>query len=373
MLRKQKGDDTARAVLSSKPTVQAHDALDNRELLLRLQRTAGNEAVTSLMGASPLLQRAAEPGTNLTVTPSSEERVVARTPASPTTIQEPDVKQIVAEAEEKADKKVQLREDLKSFVVLAVEKFGRACANQKDEIKAEAAEDKELFSIILDIGFSFVPGLLPLKRIADKGFKKGAEVAEKELEKVVEASLKGVQQGIMKVRGSHESELEHFIDHLADLKEEAAVVAIHQANKMTEPQLEATSGYYENYIEKGDPEGEIKSMLDAFKKSVRHVGEFRHWEFGASGQGEAVLIRVGPKYKLALVTFPSPMTTAESAALLNLGWQGEPVWLDWIPKEMESLTKEKSFQEFGPFKSFELTGCLVPPVYFRRWAAGLSN
>ena len=368
----ERATNTSRSAGRTKASYPAWQMPGHEARLLRLQRTAGNAAVTSLIDASPS-RHAADPATRLNVAPGSDQWVVARAPAAPSSTQEPNVKEMIAEAEAKADERTKLREDLKSFIVLSVEKFGRACANQKEEIRAEAAEDKELFSLILDIGFSFVPALLPLKGLAEEGFKKGAELAEKEAEKVVEASLKGVQRGIMKVRGSHESELEQFIDHLADLKDEAAVEAIEQADNMTEAQLKVTSGYYKNLVLNGDFEKEIKGKLDAFKRSARHVGEFRYWEFGASGQAEAVLINTGARYKLALVTVPSPITSDESLTLMKMGWNGGPVWLDWIPEDMVNLTKEKQFNEFGPFKFLQAGDYMIPGVYATRWMGGLSN
>jgi hypothetical protein len=347
--------------------------LSRQAYLLHLQRTAGNEAVSRLIATLPPGDQASGSIEGSLAQPGQKQLVVARAPGAATATQGANVP-ATAEQVQGVEERAKLREDLKSFIVLAVEKFGRACANQKDEIKAQAAEDKEMFSMILDIGFSFVPGLLPLKGLAKEGFKKGAEIAEKEAEKVVEASLKGVQQGIMKARGSHESELEQFIDHLADEKEEAAVEAIEQADKMSQADLETTAGYYKNYVLHGDPEGQIKRKLDAYKTSARHVGEFRYWEFGASGVAEAVFINVGRRNKLALITFPSPVNANETFKLVDLGWTaGQPVWLDWIPKDMEAVTKEKQFNEYGPFKFYQLSDCLVPPTYFKRWAGGLSN
>ncbi len=267
-----------------------------------------------------------------------------------------------------------LRENVKSEIVHSVEKFARACQKQKDEIRAEMAEDKELFSTIIEIGFSFVPGLVPLKELAAKSLRKGVELAEKEAEKMVEASLKGVQKGIMSVRGSHESELEGFIDELADKGDEVATEAIEQADRMTDPQLELTYAYYKA-LTANHFEGEIKKKLQAFKESVRHVGEFRNWEFGASGTGQAALIDTGRGNKLALITYPTPMGQRETFALMNIGWQGQgqPVFLDWIPKEMVAMTKQKQFDEVGPFKFLRMSDILIPPSYLTRWVSGLTR
>ena len=356
MHRNEKANDKTRPGVRAKTTPHAQGAPD-REALLRLQRTAGNEAVASLLSASPQLQRNAAPAA---VTQQKPEA----------TVDKATVQDMIAAATVSA----KLRENVKATIVHSVEKFARACQKQKDEIRAEMAEDKELFSMIVEIGFSFVPGLLPLKGLAEKSLKKGVEFAEKEAEKVVEASLKGVQRGIMSVRGSHESELEGFIDELADRGDEGAAEAIEQADGMTDDQLEMTYKYYRN-LTAAYFEEEIKKKLQVFKESVRHVGEFRYWEFGASGMGQAAFINTGRGNKLALITYPTPMSQRESFALMNIGWQGagQPLFLDWIPKEMVAMTKQKQFNEVGPFKFLALSDLLIPPSYMIRWVSGLTR
>jgi hypothetical protein len=357
MHRNEKANDTSRPGVRANATPHAQGAPDH-EALLRLQRTAGNEAVASLLDASPQLQRDAAPTVMTQLKPAA-------------TVDKATVEDMIGAATVSA----KLRENVKATIVHSVEKFARACQKQKDEIRAEMAEDKELFSMIVEIGFSFIPGLLPLKEMAAKGLKKGVELAEKEAEKVVEASLKGVQRGILSVRGSHESELEGFLDELADRGDDGAAEAIEQADGMTDAQLEMTYKYYRN-LTAGYFEGEIKKKLQAFKESVRHVGEFRYWEFGAHGKGQAAYINTGGARKLALVTYPTPIASRESFALMNIGWQGEgqPVFLDWIPKEMVSMAKEKQFNEFGPpFKILGSSDYLIPPSYMARWFSGLTR
>jgi hypothetical protein len=55
--------DTRSPISRAKPSPQSHVLVADEELFLRLQRTAGNEAVSSLMTVSPVLQRTPEAAT----------------------------------------------------------------------------------------------------------------------------------------------------------------------------------------------------------------------------------------------------------------------------------------------------------------------
>jgi hypothetical protein len=283
------------------------------------------------------------------------------------------------------DEGTKLRENTKDEIVDSMEAFGYACQNQKTEVRAELAEDAELFSFILEIAFSFVPlggkalgkglGKLAEKALKPETFKaleKGFEVAEKLGGKeAVEGALKGAQRAIKGAHSSHKSEGEQFIDTLHSEARKAGSEVRGHVDRMTYGEMAHT---FAEFAAKSDTyEAEIAEKLEQFKKSAGHVGETRYWEFGRPGSGgtlggntQAAKIETGVGTRIALITYEWDMTMGRSKG-------GQPVFLDWVPRDMEELTVAKSKDKYGepvPLASGEYT---IPSEYQRRWMLGMGG
>lgn len=254
-----------------------------------------------------------------------------------------------------------LRNDAKNSIIFAIQRFGKACQKQKEEIRAEIAEEKErneLFLSFVEIGFSFIPGAPALVKALDKlGDKKDLAV------KGIEATLKFAQMGLKSYVSSHQTGGEDYIDQLDDEAEKIARSATEQVNRQSDDEVRTIKPYYDS-LEKADFEEWIALKLLAWKKSVGHIGETRFWEFGSMGGAtQAAMLDTGRGWKFALITYP------EIAGIR----QDRPVFLDWIPKEMLEMAKQKSFDKYGPFKNLPRSDYEVPSKYETRFAEGLPK
>jgi hypothetical protein len=254
-----------------------------------------------------------------------------------------------------------LRNDAKNSIIFAVQRFGKACQKQKEEIRAEIAEEKERNELILsfvEIGFSFIPGAPAVVKALDRlGDKKELAV------KGIEATLKLAQMGLKSYVSSHQTGGEDYIDKLDEEAEQIARAATDQVNAQPDAEVRTIKPYYDS-LEKADFENWIASKLLAWKKSAGHVGETRFWEFGMmGGDTQAAKLDTGQGWKFALITYPEMLGAKEDY----------PVFLDWIPDEMLDMTKQKSFEKFGPFKNLPRSDYKVPSKYETRFAEGLPK
>jgi len=276
-----------------------------------------------------------------------------------------------------------LMENTKLEIVDSLGAFGYACQNQKSEVRAEMAEEAELFAFILEIAFSFIPVAgsavgKGIGKLAAKGMKaetiealkKGAEmVGAKEM---VEGTLKGAQREIKAAHssaGSHKSEVEQFIDSLEAHAREAGQQVRHGVDRMTYAEmtknLEQFSGMTVEVYE-----GQIAKAVEKFKKSAGHVGETRAWEYGQykatmGGDTQAAKINTGQGERIALITY-------------EMGAYGrpihdQPVWLDWVPRDMEEITVAKSKKMYGVPIELGAGAYKIPPEYMQRWLLGMAG
>lgn len=260
----------------------------------------------------------------------------------------------LAEKEETA-----LRENAKFSIKNAVDRFGKACQKQKEELRAQIAEEKErnelIFSFI-EIGFSFVPGAPAVV----KGLEKLGE--KKELAaKAVEASLKLVQMGLKAYVSSHQTGGEDFIDQLDKQAQQIATAAMDHIDQQTDAEVQNVRPYYDN-LEQEDFEQWIAEQVLRWKKSVGHLGETRHWEFQPSE-----LIKT--KGELALLE--TDKAKPGFALITTLGSQ--QYFLDWIPKDMVEMAKQKWFDEYGDWQHLGQGQYEVPKKYSERFRSGPPN
>ncbi len=276
------------------------------------------------------------------------------------------------------DEGTKLRENTKEEILDSMEQFGYACQNQKAEVRADLAEDAELFSFILEIAFSFVPVAgKALGKLAGKGLKPETyKMIEKGLEKAeaagakegVEAALKGAQRAIKGAHSSHKSEGEEFIDTLHSEARKAGNEVRGHVDRMTYGQMAQT---FAEFAAKSETyEEEIASKLEMFKKSAGHIGETRAWEYGQyratmGGNTQAAKIETPRGARIALITYE----------LDSLGRprNDQPVFLDWVPREMEEMTLAKSKDKYGEPMALAYGAFKIPPEYQWRWVMGYTG
>jgi hypothetical protein len=276
-----------------------------------------------------------------------------------------------------------LMENTKLEIVDSLGAFGYACQNQKSEVRAEMAEEAELFALVLEIAFSFIPVAgsavgKGIGKLAAKGMKaetievlkKGAEmVGAKEM---VEGTLKVAQHQIKAARsaaGSHKSEGEQFIDHLEAHAREAGQQVRHEVDRMTYAEMTKTLEQFSGMTVEVY-EGQIASAVEKFKKSAGHVGETRAWEYGQlkatmGGDTQAAKIQTVQGERIALITY--------EIGQFGRPMHEQPVFLDWVPRDMEEITVTKSKNMYGA--PIELGGgdYKVPAEYQTRWLLGFTG
>jgi hypothetical protein len=262
----------------------------------------------------------------------------------------------------------------REVILESMGEFGYQCQNQKSAIRKELAEDSELFSFILEIAFSFVPvagkalgkgvGKLALKHETLKKIEHGLEIAEAAgAKEAVEGTLKGAQRAIKSSYSSNQSEGEEFIDRLQKEFRKAGEGILDGVDRMTYGQMLHTAA---EFAEKMDTYGEeIASRYEMYKKSAGHIGETRAWEYGTyratvGRDTQAAKIQTTKGQRIALITYEGMMGTPH----------GQPVWVDWVPDEMEAATVEKSKKQFGEPIELAWGRYTVPDEYSSRFRKG---
>lgn len=240
----------------------------------------------------------------------------------------------------------------------ALTAFGYAALTEKGAIKAELAEQAEMMSLILEIGFSFVAPFLGkalgegFEKLAEvkglsKGFREAAKkvLTEQRAETVVEDVLKA---GIAKVKSAWpevhgQSEAEGFVDYLfkgSAVETDAAAKVL--ADK-TDVEIAAVYAYF-------DPEqhgydyylAQIKEKVETFERTVEAIGFIPGMPdpYGGGSPAtfvEASWIDVDGRRRLAIV-------------ISTPAWGYDYEWLRWVPDEMTGMVIEKQQAEFhrGP-------------------------
>jgi hypothetical protein len=279
------------------------------------------------------------------------------------------------------DEGTQLRENTKNEIVESMEEFGYACQNQKAAVRKELAEDGEFFGFILEIAFSFIPvGGKGIAKLVAKGMKAetvekiehGLEIAEKwGAKEGVDASLKRAQRALKDAYSSSQSEGEAFIERLKTEARKAAEEVLGHVDRMTFSEMAAT---FAEFAEKMDTyEKEIAEKVEMFKKSAGHIGETRYWEYGyhratLGGDTQAAKIQTPGGKRIALITYEK-----NAYGAFHKVDHSQPVFLDWVPRQMEKITVEKSKGKYG--EPIELTqgGYYIPPEYSQRWLLGIAG
>jgi hypothetical protein len=280
-----------------------------------------------------------------------------------------------------------LRNNAKDEIVESMSAFGSACQNQKADVRAELAEEGELFAFILEIAFSFIMPVAGkgLAKLATAGMKKEtiellSQLAEHGGKEAVDGALKGAQRQLKAVHsanasksapGSKRSEAESFIDGMEKHARNAGKEVRHQVDRMTYGEAAST---LEEFSSKTVDiyESQIAEALEKFRKSAGHVGETRYWEYGykpggtMGGDTQAAKIQTAQGMRIALVTYE---TTAYQAKPSHF----QPVFVDWVPRDMEEITVTKSKNMYG--EPIELSGgdYKVPAEYQKRWLVGFTG
>jgi hypothetical protein len=276
---------------------------------------------------------------------------------------------------------VELRENTKNEIVESMGEFGYACQNQKAAVRKELAEDEELFGFILEIAFSFIP-------VAGKGFAKlaakgmkaetvekikhGLELGEKwGAKEAVDASLKKGQKAMKAAYSSNQSQGEAFIERLKTEARKAAEEVLGHVDRMTFFEMATTFGEYAEKMDKY--EGEIAEKLEMYKKSAGHIGEARYWEYGQrgatlGGDTQAAKIQTPLRKRIALITYEK-----NAYGTFHGVTHSQPVFLDWVPGQMEKITVEKSKDKYGEPKELAQGDYYIPPEYSQRWIIGYAG
>lgn len=272
-------------------------------------------------------------------------------------------------------------------IMFSVAEYGQACQNQLADFRAEQAEEGEFLSLVLGIAFSFVPVIgggigKALGRAVEKGVtEETTRLLEKSVEKSLGKELFGksveaaLEVGKHEIKGhpSHQSGAEQFIGRKAyDAALAAAKDLFRRVDKMPYAEMWST---LQHYGEMDKPyrayfEAEISETLEKYKKSAGHVGETRAWEYGryratVGGKTQAAKINTGNGTRLALITYETNQ--------FGVPANGQPVWLDWIPKEMEKLSADKTVEKYGAVKDLAAGEYKIPGEYQGRWFAGLAG
>ena len=264
-------------------------------------------------------------------------------------------------------------------ILESMEEFGYQCQNQKSAIRKELAEDSEFFSFILEIAFSFVPVVgkgigRGLGKLAQKGLnaetmdkiEKGLKVAEHVgAKEAVDGTLKRAQRAIKSSYDSQQSGGEVFIDHLQKEFRKAGEGILDHVERLTFSEMLQTAG---EFAQKMDTYGaEIAEKYEMYKKSAGHIGETRAWEYGqlrstlgGDTQAAKILSAKGPR--VALITYETSAYGMKASGL--------PVWVDWVPEELEKLTVKKSTDKYGAPKELALGQFKVPNEYIERYVKG---
>jgi hypothetical protein len=279
-----------------------------------------------------------------------------------------------------------LRENTKDEILDSMSALGSACQNQKTEVRAEMAEEAELFAFILEIAFSFVPvagkalgkglGKLAAKGMKPETLKKIHEVAEwgeaLGAKEAVEGALKEAQRALKSAHSSHQSEGEQFIGKFESEARKASKDVRAHVDRMKFGEMTHTlADFSERDLE--FYEAKIAEALLKYKKSAGHIGETRYWEFGRpgrpttmGGETQAAKIQTIRGKRIALITYEmrSPYDVKPSV-------HGQPVFLDWVPKDMEEMTVAKSKNKYGEPMELNQGDYKIPPEYNQRWLYGL--
>jgi hypothetical protein len=281
-----------------------------------------------------------------------------------------------------------LRENTKDEILNSMSALGSACQNQKTEVRAELAEEAELFAFVLEIAFSFVPVAgkalgKGLGKLAEKGMKPatlkvlhevgefGEAVGAKE---AVNGALKEAQRALKSAYTSHQSEGEKYIGKFESEARKSSTQVRAHVDGMTFAEMTHTLAEFSE-MDIDYYEAKIADALMKYKKSAGHIGETRYWEFGRpgrpttmGGETQAAKIATAKGKRIALITYE--MTSAYD---FKPSIHGQPVFLDWVPKDMEELTVAKSKKQYGEPMELEAGAYKIPPEYQNRWLLGFTG